>query len=227
MSKSFTQTVYAAFRWFLPRTKDFVALFAAQSREIERGAVAIEALLAAGSDAAARDGAFKRVRDAESTADDVARSIHVAVDQTFMTPFDRPSIRALAHSFDTVIDHIEDAAQRIMLYGVVDFPAPTRAMVRHLKDAAVEIVRLAPLLAAIPEQHERIKDSCARLREIESAADATYRDAIAALLGAYRQPGESGLEFLLRKEIVDYLEEAADACQRLANQVSDVVLEQV
>ena len=60
----------------------------------------------------------QRMRDAEHQADETTHEIVRRVNTTFVTPFDREDIYALASGLDDVMDYMEEAVDLILLYEV-------------------------------------------------------------------------------------------------------------
>ena len=61
-----------------------------------------------------------RMRDAEHQADETTHAIAKRVNATFVTPFDREDIYALASGLDDVMDFMEEAVDLTVLYEVDD-----------------------------------------------------------------------------------------------------------
>src|SRR4030065_759183 len=64
-----------------------------------------------------------RIRELEHESDDVTHDIYRQVYQTFVTPFDREDIAALAERMDDVMDYIEGSSTAIRTYGITQ-PTP-------------------------------------------------------------------------------------------------------
>ena len=60
----------------------------------------------------------QRMRDAEHAADETTHAIVRRVNSTFVTPFDREDIYALASGLDDVMDMMDEAVDLILLYEV-------------------------------------------------------------------------------------------------------------
>ena len=58
------------------------------------------------------------MRDAEHQADEITHEIAQRVNATFVTPFDREDIYALASGLDDVMDYMEEAVDLTVLYEV-------------------------------------------------------------------------------------------------------------
>ena len=59
-------------------------------------------------------------------ADETTHEIIRRVNSTFVTPFDREDIYALASSLDDVMDFMEEAVDLVLLYEVDDLPTELR-----------------------------------------------------------------------------------------------------
>src|SRR3972149_8673284 len=76
----------------------------------------------------------RRIKDAEPRADEIVHHVHESLNKTFIPPIDREDIQDLASNLDNVLDMIDAAASRILLY---EIEKPTDAMVR-LGDVIVQ-----------------------------------------------------------------------------------------
>src|SRR4051812_32934451 len=97
--------------WFqrlLPREERFFDLFASHSEAVLAGAHALRDMLE-GGDAIPRN--YQIVMDRERDADVCTREVLIAVRRTFITPFDRGSIKDLITSMDNSIDQMQKTAK--------------------------------------------------------------------------------------------------------------------
>ena len=104
----------------------FYELFNEMALHLVGGSALLAEMLAEGTDRAAK---AKEMREAESVADATTRTIIARVNKTFVTPFDREDIYALANGLDDVMDEMEEAADLINLYEIGDLPtsSPSRS----------------------------------------------------------------------------------------------------
>ena len=96
-----------AFR-LAPRDDRFYSMFAGAAANLVTAAALLGDQLAAALDA--RPEIAARMHDVEHAADDATHEIFSAVNTTFVTPFDREDIYALAGRIDDVMDHMDEAA---------------------------------------------------------------------------------------------------------------------
>jgi len=73
-----------------------------------------------------------RIKEIEHEADTLTHDLYTLINQTFVTPFDREDIVALAQRLDDVVDDLEAATTAIRVYGI---QKPTQAA-RGLADIA-------------------------------------------------------------------------------------------
>ena len=165
-----------------------------------------------GSDRIARD-----VKELERKGDRFTHEIVDLVNRTFVTPFDRDDMYRLAGALDDICDHVDEAAGKIVGYGV-----------RDIRDAAKEqaliVKRAAEKLAEAIARLEGFKDSrrqLIELRELEDTGDTIARRAISEL---FTSIGGDPLAVIRWKDIHEQLEEAADACENAADVLEAILV---
>ncbi|SHK61703.1 hypothetical protein SAMN05443637_10911 [Pseudonocardia thermophila] len=209
-----------AFR-LTPHERGFYPLFTRAAENIAAAADLLAELVAA--EPAARAELAARVKDAEHTGDEVTHEIMVKLNRTFVTPFDREDIYRLASSLDDVLDEMEEAADRIVLYRIDALPKGVAQQVGVLQRAAAATAEAMPKL----EKMAKLREYWIHVNSLEDEADALYRD----LLGDLLAPAEGTtpldvLTVLKHKEIVEILENAADAFETVANTVESIAVKE-
>jgi uncharacterized protein len=176
-----------------------------------------------GADPGARAGLARRVKDAELAGDGLTREIFVKLNSTFVTPFDREDIYRLTAALDDVVDAVEEAANRIVLYRLGDLPAGVGAQADVLCRAAEATAEAMPRLRDVSE----LGDFTIAVNALEDEADAIHQDLLGSLLapGGDITPGDL-LRIITLKEVVDTLEDAADAFETVANTVESIAVKE-
>jgi predicted phosphate transport protein (TIGR00153 family) len=196
---------------FKPVDTAFYTLLTSSAAQLVDGASLLAEMLGEGND---RKDIAKRMRDAEHHADETTHEIVRRVNSTFVTPFDREDIYALASSLDDVMDFMEEAVDLTLLYEVEELPA-------ELADQVDVIQRCAELTAESMPRLQSMKDLeeyWIEINRLENAGDKSYRRILAKLFsGSYE-----ALEVLKLKDIVDSLEHAIDAFEKVANIVEQI-----
>ena len=163
----------------------------------------------------------QRIKEIEHEADVVTHQCVAALHKTFVTPIDRNDIHRLISHMDDVIDLVDAAAERIMLYEL-------DTMWQGLKDLADVLVRATESLEQAVQglrdlRHpDVIRERCIDVNRLENEADAVLRNALAALFRKEKDP----ILIIKWKEIYEILESATDRCEDVANVIEGVALEQ-
>jgi uncharacterized protein len=204
-----------------PHERGFYPLFTRAAQNIVRAADDLALLVAAAP--ADRPPLAKRVKEAEIAGDDVTHEILVKLNQTFVTPFDREDIYRLTSTLDDVIDAIEEAADRIVLYRLGELPAGIRTQVDVLRRAAAATAEAMPRLATMA----KLREYWVHVNSLEDEGDAIYRALLGDLLAPPAgTPTLDVLTILKVKEVVEVLEEAADAFEHVANTVESIAVKE-
>ena len=117
----------------LPREEQFFDLFERQARNIVESASQLRDMIFDFSDAAARAAAIKELEHAgDVTTHELIRKINT----TFVTPFDREDVYALASRLDDVLDLVEAASDRLVLYRIKGPTSGARALGEVIVKAA-------------------------------------------------------------------------------------------
>jgi predicted phosphate transport protein (TIGR00153 family) len=209
-----------AFR-LTPHERGFYPLFTKAAENIARAADDLAALVAAPPSERAE--LARRVKDAENAGDALTHEILVKLNKTFVTPFDREDIYRLTSSLDDVIDAMEEAADRIVLYRLGDLPAGMKTQTDVLQRAAAATAEAMPQLVTM----SKLQEYWVHVNSLEDEGDVAYRALLEELLCPPGDVDAAGVLTILKlKEVVDSLEEAADAFETVANTVESIAVKE-
>jgi uncharacterized protein len=198
-----------------PRDTVFYDLFAASAQNLRDG---VRLLAEALADDADRVSVAARLKEVEHKGDEHTHDIIRRVNSTFVTPFDREDIYRLASGLDDVLDDVEAVADLIVLYRIGELPTDVADMVDVLDRAAELTADAMPRLRTMGDLH----DYWIEVNRLENQADQIHRKLLAMLFnGKYE-----AIEVLKLKQIVDVLEEAADAFEHVANTVETIAVKE-
>src|SRR6188768_784529 len=155
-----------------------------------------------------------RMRDAEHRADETTHEIAKRVNATFVTPFDREDIYALASGLDDVMDFMEEAVDLTMLYEVDSLPTEIAEQVDVLQRCAELTAEAMPRLKAMKD----LEEYWIEINRLENAGDKSYRRILANLFSGQYE----ALDVLKLKDIVDSLEHGVDAFEKVANIIEQI-----
>ncbi len=200
---------------FKPVDTAFYQLFTESATHLVHGAALLGEMLGDGND---RESTAKRMRDAEHEADETTHGIIRRVNTTFVTPFDREDIYSLASSLDDVMDYMEEAVDLTLLYEVEHLPGELAVQVEVIQHCAELTAQSMPKLQSM----KGLEEYWIEINRLENAGDKSYRRILAKLFsGKYE-----ALEVLKLKDVVDSLEKAIDAFERVANIVEQIAVKE-
>jgi hypothetical protein len=163
---------------------------------------------------------YVKIKDAETSADSITHETIKRLHETWITPFDRDDIHALITRMDDVLDLIEAAAERIVLYRVMVAPPEALELATLLVESCNVLAKAVALLGTMSRAPELL-ELCVEVNRLENAADSVHRRAMADLFKAGNDP----LMVMKWRDILDGLESATDRCEDVANVLEGVVLE--
>src|SRR5258705_348913 len=132
---------------FMPRDGDFFVLFRKQAENIVSGANAFTSMLEHYTGVPEQ---VQRVKAIEHQGDEITHQIFRKLNQTFITPFDREDMHELCGTMDDVIDLIDAAASRFVLYRIDRVRSGTIELTKVLAAATVvSTVVLTPFRAVL------------------------------------------------------------------------------
>jgi len=198
----------------IPREVRFFDLFDRQSEHIIRAAGVLHELVHNFSDARAKAHAIKEI---EHQGDLITHEIVRRLNTTFITPIDREDVHALATRLDDVLDYIEAAAERLVVYRIKEPTSACRAMAEvivqqtHSMDRAIKCLRT---------MDQSFHEHAVEVNRLENTADALLRDSLAALFEEQGDP----IEVIKWKEIYETMEIVTDRCEDVANVIEGIIL---
>ncbi len=199
----------------IPREESFYDLFVQQAEVLLQGAELFADIVGTFDDVAAK---ARRMHDIEHEADEVTHEVMRRLNSTFVTPLDREDIHELASSMDDVLDHIDAAADLLVLHKI-EQPLP------EMKAQADLLVRAAATtleaMRALPH-FDQLEAHGVEINRLENEGDRIHRQATADLFsGDYK-----AMDVLKWKDILDELEAAMDKLEDVANTIEGIALKQ-
>jgi predicted phosphate transport protein (TIGR00153 family) len=196
---------------FKPVDSAFYELLTTSALHLVEGARILAEML---DDTADRQDIADRMQDAEHECDETTHEIAKRVNSTFVTPFDREDIYSLASGLDDVMDYMEEAVDMTVLYEVGVLPTELAEQVDVLQRCAELTAEAMPRLKTM----KGLEEYWIEINRLENAGDRSYRRILAKLFsGQY-----DALDVLKLKDVVDSLEHAVDAFEKVANIIEQI-----
>lgn len=163
----------------------------------------------------------ERLTTLEHDSDTITHELYNKINTTFITPFDREDLYRLGSGLDDIMDHLETAGSLVYLYGLTKLPALPREvheMVEVLDRQAKVTAAAMPRLRGLKD----LRDYWVECNSLENEGDQVYRMLLVRLFsGEY-----DALTVLKMKEVVEELELACDAFERVANTVEAIAVKE-
>ena len=196
-----------------PRDEQFFDLYNQMAVEIRAAAALLEQLLASDPPDVTK---VPLIKDAEHRCDALTHDTIQRLHRTFVTPFDREDLYALATQLDTVMDAIDHAAALVKLYKIDHIRVGAREMA-HTSTLAAE--RLQQALIALSTK-KPVHPHAVEINRLENEADRTYQESVERLFEQETDP----IVIIKWKEMYDVLEVITDCCEDVANVIEGVVV---
>ena len=200
---------------FRPVDTSFYDLFTESANHLVKGADLLAEMLSEGADPI---DVGQRMRDAEHAADETTHAIVKRVNSTFITPFDREDIYSLASGLDDVMDMMDEVVDMILLYEVKELPAELSNQVEVLQRCAELTSAAMPNLRSM----QSLEEYWIEINRLENAGDKNHRRILAHLFSGEHKT----IEVLKLKDIVESLEDAIDAFEKVANIVEQIAVKE-
>ena len=202
----------------IPKDEKFFQLFEQQaSLNVEAAKVFLELV----ENWTVESPLLHRLQEIEHEADITTHEIYDKLNRTFVTPFDREDIHALASELDDIVDVVQSVASRMNLYHIQSTTPALKELATILWDST-ENVRKAVAEMKNPEKTRRVQDHCIEINRLENAGDRAMEHAIGKLFEGKPDP----LEVIKWKEIYEGIELATDKCEDVANTIDSILVKQ-
>ncbi len=200
---------------FRPVDTAFYDLFTESAQHLLVGAELLAEMLSETSD---KEDVAARMRAAEHEADETTHALVKRVNSTFVTPFDREDIYALGSGLDDVMDMMDEVVDLILLYEVHHLPPELSKQVEVIQRCAELTADAMPRLQSM----QSLEEYWIEVNRLENTGDKNHRRMLAQLFsGDYKT-----IEVLKLKDIVESLEGAIDAFEKVANIVEQIAVKE-
>lgn len=197
----------------LPHDGDFFVLFQRQAENIVAGAAAFTKMLEHYTDVPEQVQSIKAI---EHSGDELTHQIFRKLNQTYVTPFDREDIHQLCSTMDDVIDLIDAAASRFVLYRIDRVRPGTVELSKVLTLATMELSAAVHAISSPDQAIQRVIE----INRLENESDRICRTLIARLFEDEKDP----VQIIKWKEIFEVVETAVDKCEDVSNVIESIIL---
>ncbi|HVM96756.1 MAG TPA: DUF47 family protein [Candidatus Acidoferrales bacterium] len=204
-------------RLFPSEGKGFFDLFERHAEKTLEAARLLNTMLTTPGDVAAQS---RRIKEVEHEGDLITHSAVETLHKTFVTPFDRGDIHRLITRLDDILDLVEATSERIWLYKIDGADADAIQLSEVLVESVTQVHRAMICLRNLKDRDGLLR-TCTEINRLENEGDTLLRSALGRLFDGNRDP----ITIIKLKEIYDFLEDAVDRCEDVANVLEGVALE--
>lgn len=205
------------FSKLLPRETNFFDLF---DKQVDFAVEAANHFKEMVSKSSLDDASLQKMKDIEHHADNVAHEIIDRLDKTFITPFDREDIHALAKELDDITDMMHSIINRLRVYKIgggdknlVEFSGVIEKSVASVACAVKGMRKM--------KQAKVVLDACVEVNRLENVGDA-MRDTMLAEL--FEKSKHDPIFVIKWKEIYQDAETILDICEDVAHVVESILV---
>lgn len=197
----------------IPRDEQFYAMFNGLAERLSASATLLHEMF---ENPASLETKVSKIKDLEHEADNLTHDIIDRINRTFVTPFDREDIHALASHLDDVIDLIDGTARRATIFRI-QRTRPAAVVLAEVLSRAAKCVEQGVRDMKIPK---RVNEVTFSLKQLEEEGDAVYHEAMGTLFAE----GGDALEVVKWKDLYDKIEDALDQCEDVGNVLQSIAL---
>jgi uncharacterized protein len=188
-----------------PRGREFFDLFEEAGGNVARASDLLDQML---RDYPERRDLAREILICEQEGDRITHDVIHALNSSFVTPIDREDILQLASALDDIVDFVEEVADYLGLYKI-DAPMEQSQRLAHVLAQAGRLISEAmPRL----RNFDDMSHYTVEVNRLENEGDRLGREAVASLF----EEGIDPLVVIRWKDIYERLEEAIDACEKVA-----------
>lgn len=203
---------------FLPQDTNFFDLFEKQVKYAVEAANYFKELVSKNN---IDDKSIENMHRIEHESDEVTHEIFERLNKTFITPFDREDIHALAKEIDDIVDMLYTIVNRLRVYNI------ERADKNLMEFASVIDESTRAVACAVKGMRniknlKSISESCVEVNRLENVGDAMRDAMLAKLFEAEKDP----ISLIKWKDIYQDAETVLDICEDVAHIVQNILVKQ-
>lgn len=156
------------------------------------------------------------IKEFETRGDAVEHKIIDDLSETFLTPFDREDIHAMAVNIDRALDILNSSVNKIDMYNIRKTPDH----VIHFADIIVDMCKELRTLMGLFRAKSSVDETVAKIHQFENKADYLFHISMADLFNN----NTNAVEIIKFKEVYEHLENLTDCIDYIAKTIRGIIV---
>lgn len=169
-----------------------------------------------------RVGICKLIKEEELKGDRITHQIFKTLNKTFISPFDREDISALADEMDNAIDAINSSARKVLMYIPDQFPISTFLLSKIIKKETIEVKIAISKLSSLKINGSLFRKNYKAINAMEKEADVIYEKGIVELF--QNTIRIRTFEIMKLKEIIQELEKTTNIINNIGKILKNIFI---
>ena len=201
---------------FLPKETKFFDLFDKQAENLVKAATLYHTLITK-ADFSPEN--VRQMHELEHFGDEMTHTIINTLNETFITPFDREDILALANRMDDIIDNIYQLTKCFALYKITKPTIYSQKLAATIEQTATALQKAVGSLRSNKNMKQTL-EQCVEINRLENEGDILRDEAISDLFENEKDP----IMVMKQKELYELAESTTDFCEHVANMVESILV---
>jgi predicted phosphate transport protein (TIGR00153 family) len=206
-------------KFFVPKDHSFYPLFEEDVSNLVKATELLQDQLSS-TEPEVHEKIYKEIKLLEHVGDEIADRSFIALNKSFITPFDREDIHELTSRIDDVVDSIDGVSRRICLYKPKNLMPVYKKMADMIHEAALEIKTCIHSLNDAAAYKDEILEACNKVKDIEHKTDEYYYIAVQELFAKESDP----TEIFKNNKILEILERCVDEEEDVTDTIRSILI---
>jgi uncharacterized protein len=158
------------------------------------------------------------VKEIERQADKIEEKINEALEESFITPFDREDIHLIASSVDNAIDAVKALTIKLDIYGVLELPPKFEEFADIIADCAGHLAEAFERM----KKRSPLNAQAKAIGAAEKKADLLF----SIVIGDMFECEKTAVDIIKEKEVYEGLEEIVNSVNTAAKLLRRVMIKQ-
>jgi len=163
---------------------------------------------------------YFEIKGYEREADEVLNVIFDELNITFITPFDREDIHELCERLDDMLDNINSASKRVLLFQPKSIPNSALELCKIIAECGDSIYIALKELKTMNKKPAVALEQTEKLHQFERKADEVYEQYIKHLF----EVEQDSIELFKIKEIMQEFERTTDAANAVGKIIKTMIV---